>query len=233
MAADTYLAPNKQLAAAMLSPLRTVLTAVIVLLVTLLAFWAVCLAMYFTVWQRQLQPLADLFHAALGAAATGPLAHVADWAHVITGWLHETLFVATGLASWHQLPSALPAALGDGVQAVLGEAAAPLRLLMLATQVYGVRMALLLGMLPLPALAYALTHADAKAERAIRRACAGRESANLYHQAKSMQFALLGGVLMVTLCLPLHVNPLLTMAAFAVGIVPLAWLQGTYYKKYR
>ena len=45
---------------------------------------------------------------------------------------------------------------------------------------------------PLLLLLYAVGAADGFTQRAIRRACGGRESASLYHRAKYLQLAVLG-----------------------------------------
>src|SRR5689334_22964059 len=100
---DTILLPNRQLAAAMLSPVRLVLTFVVGVMTLLLAFWAVCLWLYFSSWNRDTAALSALFDAALSDIAPGrPLAHMGRVAQELTQWLHQTLFVATGLESMAQ-----------------------------------------------------------------------------------------------------------------------------------
>ncbi|MGB5103857.1 MAG: DUF4400 domain-containing protein [Steroidobacteraceae bacterium] len=60
---------------------------------------------------------------------------------------------------------------------------------MVVTQLLGVRAAILARFAPLLLLLYAVGAADGFTQRAIRRACGGRESASLYHRAKYLQLA--------------------------------------------
>ena len=103
---------------------------------------------------------------------------------------------------------------------------------MIGTQLLGVRLATLGMMVPLLVLVYLIAAADGLAQRAIRRACGGRESASLYHRAKHLQVMLvvIGGVLV--LILPASIDPRLVgvPVAFLVGI--LARLQWVCYKKH-
>lgn len=231
--ADTYLLPNKQLAAALLSPLRMVLTILIVPAILLVAFCGVSLVMYYTVWDRSVLPLGALFESALQAVGEeGPLTHVAGLAEWITGTLNWSLPVA-GVGEVAELPQGVLAGVDSVLGRLMSQAAVPLNVVILATQVFGLRLALLAGMGPLILLSFLFAHADGGAERLIRRACAGRESANLYHQAKSMQFAVTGLTLMTALSMPFHVNPIYTMLGAAIALFPLAWVQAAFYKKYR
>jgi hypothetical protein len=230
---DTYLMPNKQMAAAMLSPLRTVLTFVLGLSLLLLGFWAVCLFLYFGPWQHDARPLAGLFHSALTTLAPGqPLGHMAGWASEFSAWLHRTLFVVTGIEAMQHAPAVSSPGVARAVETVLAHAAPGFGVVILATQVFGLRLAMLLGMLPLVLLCHLVAQADGHAERVIRRACAGRESATRYHRAKYLQYGALGLLLIVTLCLPVHVDPLRSMLAFALVTALLARMQWAYYKKY-
>jgi integrating conjugative element membrane protein (TIGR03747 family) len=231
---DNVLLPDRQLQAALLAPVRMVLTVVICLAVLLLAFWAVCLFQYFGAWQHDTQALARLFHGAADVMGPGqPLAHMSGWAAWISGWLHHALFVVTGVEGMQHTRVASPAGIGRAIETLIAQAAPFLRVVIVATQVYALRLTLLLGMLPLVLLLYLVARTDGHAERAIRRACAGRESASLYHRAKYARFAALGLLLIGTLCLPVHVDPVLSMLAFAVFTTVLARVQVTYYKKYQ
>jgi integrating conjugative element membrane protein (TIGR03747 family) len=103
---------------------------------------------------------------------------------------------------------------------------------MIGTQLIGVRLATLGMMVPLLVLVYLVAAVDGLTQRAIRRACGGRESASLYHRAKHLQVMLLamGGVLV--LIQPVSIDPRLVgvPVAFLVGI--LARLQWACYKKH-
>lgn len=103
---------------------------------------------------------------------------------------------------------------------------------MIGTQLLGVRLATLGMMVPIIFLIYLVAAADGLTQRAIRRACGGRESASLYHRAKHLQVMLvaMGGVLV--LILPVSIDPRLVgvPVAFLIGI--LARLQWACYKKH-
>jgi integrating conjugative element membrane protein (TIGR03747 family) len=107
-----------------------------------------------------------------------------------------------------------------------------IRVAMLSTQLFSVRLALVLGCLPLLVVAYAAGMIDGLVERYIRSVSAGRESSSLYHRAKFFQLS--GGVtlLMGFICLPLPVDPRLILIPGALVIGLLARLQWKYYKKY-
>ena len=103
---------------------------------------------------------------------------------------------------------------------------------MIGTQLLGVRLATLGMMAPLLVLVYLIAAADGLTQRAIRRACGGRESASLYHRAKHLQVMLLvlGGVL--TLIQPVSLDPRLIWMPGALLVGLLARLQWACYKKH-
>lgn len=103
---------------------------------------------------------------------------------------------------------------------------------MVGAKLFGARLATVINALPLLWLAYAAFMIDGLAERLIRKACAGRESATIYHLAKHSHFALLPVLLAVYLCVPVYFDPLWIVlpAIFVSGV--LLRLQMKYYKKY-
>jgi integrating conjugative element membrane protein (TIGR03747 family) len=103
---------------------------------------------------------------------------------------------------------------------------------MIGTQLLGVRLATLGMMVPLLVLVYLIAAADGLTQRAIRRACGGRESASLYHRAKHLQVMLLamGGVLV--LIQPVSIDPRLVGVPVALLVGILARLQWACYKKH-
>ncbi len=103
---------------------------------------------------------------------------------------------------------------------------------MIGTQLLGVRLSMLALMAPLLALAYLVSTADGLTQRAIRRACGGRESASLYHRAKHLQIVLviLAGAL--SLIQPVSIDPRLIWVPCAVLVGILVRLQWAYYKKH-
>ncbi len=103
---------------------------------------------------------------------------------------------------------------------------------MLLTQIWGAKIALLLTSLPLFLLAYAVALVDGLVLRYIRREGGGRESAYIHHRSKHVATTLGGLFLMLVLAIPIQVQPrvLLPFAALVVGV--LARIQWQYYKKY-
>ena len=96
----------------------------------------------------------------------------------------------------------------------------------------GVRAAILGGCVRLVLLLCAGGAADGFTQRAIRRACGGRESASLYHRAKYLQLAVLGlgGVAMLMWPGPVRWELCVALGALLTG--GLASVQWAYYKKH-
>ena len=107
-----------------------------------------------------------------------------------------------------------------------------MRVAMVGTQLFGVRFATLLMGAPLLAMVYGVSLADGLTQRAIRRACGGRESANLYHRAKHLKVVLLTTVAAVSLLLPMSIDPRWVWVPSAILIAVLARTQWTCYKKH-
>ena len=103
---------------------------------------------------------------------------------------------------------------------------------MLGTQLLGVRAAILAHFAPLLLLLYTVGAADGLTQRAIRRACGGRESASLYHRAKYLQVMVLGLGGVAMLVWPGEVEWELCAALVAVATGCLARVQWAYYKKH-
>ncbi len=227
------LLPSQELSSAILSPLRTVITWTLMLVMAVLAFWCLCITLYFTSWQHATAPLEQLYYETGENFAQGaPFSHLTGIASTLSTSLHHGLFTVTGIEASLQTSSGTVSSFERAVQTLLNLLVPSLQVVILATQVLSLRFALLIGMLPLVALLYSLAFIDGAAERSVRRACAGRESANLYHRAKYFQFALFGAWLMVSLCSPVHIPPTWTLLFFAVAVGLNARLQWAYYKKY-
>ena len=78
-----------------------------------------------------------------------------------------------------------------------------LQVAMLATKLYGLRLALWLSAIVPIALGYAVGMIDGLVERSIRRYSGGRESATLYHRAKYAIAGAVGLWLFVYVCVPM------------------------------
>lgn len=103
---------------------------------------------------------------------------------------------------------------------------------MLAAKLFGVRLAAAFNAVPLFLLAYGAFGIDGLAERLIRKACGGRESATIYHLAKHSHFAVLPVLLALYLATPIHFDPgwVVVPALLVSGV--LLRLQTKYFKKY-
>ncbi len=103
---------------------------------------------------------------------------------------------------------------------------------MIGTQLLGVRLATLALMVPLLVTIYLVSTADGLTQRAIRRACGGRESASLYHRAKHLQILLVVMVGALSLIQPVSTDARLMWVPSAVLVGILARLQWACYKKH-
>lgn len=99
-------------------------------------------------------------------------------------------------------------------------------------QVYGLRIGVILAAMPLFMLMYTFATVDGFAERFIRRACAGRESADIHkigRMSKLLGFAM---SIMLYCCLPIELNPFWLIVPLAVVFTVATRYQWAYYKKY-
>jgi integrating conjugative element membrane protein (TIGR03747 family) len=121
---------------------------------------------------------------------------------------------------------------GDFVRRQLEEAGTGWHLAVANTGLFAVRTATYLCALPLIALGVLLGVTDGLVARAKRKACAGHESASIYHRAKlGVSFvAILGYV--VYLALPEVRQPALLLVPLAAVVALLVRAQCAYYKKY-
>ncbi len=107
-----------------------------------------------------------------------------------------------------------------------------LYLAMVRAQIFGVRLAILMGAAPLFLLVWSLGLVDGLTQRHIRRACAGRESSSMYHRAKFFQFAGLAFGSMVYLMWPVSIRPEWILLPLVLLTGLLSRMQWTYLKKY-
>ena len=105
-------------------------------------------------------------------------------------------------------------------------------LAMIRAQIFGVRLAILIGAAPLFLLVWTLGLVDGLTQRHIRRACAGRESSSMYHRAKFFQLAGLALGAMVYLMWPVSIRPEWIVLPLALLTGLLSRVQWTYLKKY-
>ncbi len=103
---------------------------------------------------------------------------------------------------------------------------------MVGTQLLGVRLATIFLVGPAILLLYVVAAADGLTQRAIRRACGGRESASIYHRAKHLQLVLIAMSGAVCLLLPVSIDPRLVLWPAAVAAAILTRMQWAFYKKH-
>ena len=224
------------LAAVLLGPLKLAFSAALVLLGVLLVAWVIDWIFVFRVWPDGVATLRALLadDLARGAALSARQGSAAIEITGAANFLYGLVFEVTGIHDMGlRFADAASLSIPDTVvrrsyvanrQAI--EAA------MLGTQVLGVRVAILLRFAPLLLLVFAVGTVDGLIERAIRRVCGGRESASLYHRAKTLQMVVLGlgAVAMVVWPGSMAWGPCVgTMAAATGGLARLQW---AYYKKH-
>lgn len=103
---------------------------------------------------------------------------------------------------------------------------------MIATKIFGVRVAVLLMCVPGYALLYLIGLGDGLVQRAIRRASGGRESSSLYHRAKYVCLAISATSIAAVLLVPELPHITIVAAIVCISILMVARLQWTYHKKH-
>ena len=121
---------------------------------------------------------------------------------------------------------------GDFVKDQMANASEHWQMAVVGTYVFAARTAMYAAALPLIALAAVVGAADGLVARSRRKACAGRESASLYHRAKlGVSFSAIMGYL-VCLGVPSLGQSVTLLAPVAIVLALLLRLQCAYYKKY-
>jgi tetrahydromethanopterin S-methyltransferase subunit F len=99
-------------------------------------------------------------------------------------------------------------------------------------QVYGIRIGFILASMPLFILLYLIAGIDGMTERYIRRACSGRESADLNKIGRLSKLLFFAGGATLYLCLPMELSPFLIIAPLALVCFMATRVQWQFYKKY-
>jgi hypothetical protein len=223
-------------ASALLAPLKFVFALSLAFVGILLAAWIVDWIFVFKVWPDGVERLrsiaaADLAHgielAAWQGGAPGAVTGTANF-------LYGLVFRVTGIHDMgirfaEGAALAIPDTIVRNFYIANREA---IEVAMIGTQLLGVRLATVALIVPLLSLVYIIGATDGLTQRAIRRACGGRESASLYHRAKHLQVALTVVALLIGLlwAAPVDVRWVGLPLPAIVGI--LARLQWAYYKKH-
>ena len=223
-------------AGALLAPLKMLFVLLLGLVGVLVVAWIVDWIFVFKVWPEGVGRLKGILAADLARGI-----ELAEWQgvmpKVVTGaanFLYGLVFGVTGIHDMG-LRFAQGAALSIPDTIVRNSYLAnreAIEVAMIGTQLLGVRLATLGMMAPIIVLIYLVAAGDGLTQRAIRRACGGRESASLYHRAKHLQVMLLamGGVL--TLILPVSIDPRWIWMPGTLLVGLLARLQWACYKKH-
>ncbi len=223
-------------AGALLAPLKIGFLLILGLLGIVVAAWIVDWSFVFKVWPDGIDRLKGILAADLARGI-----ELAEWqggvSKAVTGtanFMYGLVFGATGIhdmgmrfAEGAEL--SIPDTIVRNTYLTNTDA---IEVAMIGTQLLGVRLATLGMIVPIIFLIYLVAAADGLTQRAIRRACGGRESASLYHRAKHMQVMLvaMGGVLV--LIQPVSIDPRLVGDPVALLVGILARLQWACYKKH-
>lgn len=190
-----------------------------------------------TVLQEELQQLSQLEPVLFDPmAAAGWISNTIHQAAVDT-----SLVVARAVMNW---PTSMrrnaasdeirakPDPGGDFVRRQFEDAGDGWLLVVTNTGIFAVRTATYLCALPLLGLGMALGATDGLVARAKRKACAGHESASIYHRAKlAISFVAIVGYV-IYLALPLVAQPIRLLMPLAIALSILVRLQFAFYKKY-
>lgn len=223
-------------AGALLAPLKLVFALSMAFVGILVVAWIVDWIFVFKVWPDGIDRLKGILAEDLARAS-----ELAAWQGGIPGavteaanFLYGLVFRLTGIHDMGMrfaegAALSIPDTIVRNTYMAKREA---IEVAMIGTQLLGVRLSMLALMAPLLALAYLVSTADGLTQRAIRRACGGRESASLYHRAKHLQIVLviLAGAL--SLIQPVSIDPRLIWVPCAVLVGILVRLQWAYYKKH-
>jgi len=223
-------------AGALLAPLKLVFALLLAFVGFLLAVWVVDWIFVFKVWPDGIDRLKSIL-----AADHARGLELAAWQGGVPGavtgtanFLYGLVFRMTGVHDMG-MRFAEGAALSIPDTIVRNTYIAnrdAIEVAMIGTQLLGVRLATLIMVAPLLALVYLIGATDGLTQRAIRRACGGRESASLYHRAKYLQVALMVIALLIGLLWPASVDVRWIGLPLTAILGVLARLQWAYYKKH-
>ena len=224
------------LAGVLLSPLKLVFSLTLGLAILLLCTWIIDWVLVFKVWPQGHERLRELLahDLAQGIALAAKQGGGASAITAPANALYAIVFEATGIHDMgRQFADGSALSIPDTiVRRCYVSHREAIETAMLGTQLLGVRAAILARFAPLLLLLYEVGAADGFTQRAIRRACGGRESASLYHRAKYLQMAALGLGGLALLIWPVPVQWQLCVSLGALLTGGLASVQWAYYKKH-
>ena len=227
---------ERVLASLLLSPLKLVFSLTLGLVVLLLCVWIIDCLFMFKFWPQGIDRLRELLAHDLAGGIT-LCAQLGGSASAITApanALYAIVFEASGIHDMGtQFADRSALSIPDTiVRRGYVSHREEIETAMLGTQLLGVRVGILARFAPLLLILYVVGAADGLTQRAIRRACGGRESASLYHRAKYLQLAVLGLGGLALLMWPAAVHWQLCVPMGALVTSGLASVQWAYYKKH-
>ena len=221
---------------ALLAPLKIAFVLLLGLLGIVVVAWIVDWTFVFKVWPEGVGRLKGILAADLARTL-----ELADWQggvpSIVTGtanFLYGLVFGVTGIHDMGlRFAEGAELSIPDTIvrNSYLANIDA-IEVAMIGTQLLGVRLVPLAMMAPLLMLVYLVAAVDGLTQRAIRRACGGRESASLYHRAKHLQVMLLVMSGVLVLIQPVSIDPRLVGVPVALLTGLLARLQWACYKKH-
>ena len=227
---------ERGIAGALFAPLKWSFGGLLVLLALILAAWIIDLVFVFKVWPDGLERLQSLLDEDLarGARLWDSYSEFPRFAAATANFLYAILFKVTGIHD-------MGARFAEGVTLSIPDTVVrdayianfeAIQIAMVGTQLFGVRLAALAMAMPMFAMVYCVAAVDGLAQRAVRRASGGRESASLYHRAKYLQVALFVASGAASLLPPVSIDQRWTCASTAIVLAILARVQWAYYKKH-
>ncbi len=223
-------------AGALLAPLKFVFALSLAFIGILLSAWIVDWIFVFKVWPDGVERLKSILAADLtrGVELATWQGGVPDAVIATANFLYDAVFRATGIHDMG-LRFAEGAALSIPDTIVRNSYVAnrdAIEVAMIGTQLLGVRLASLAMTVPLLVVVYIVGAMDGLTQRAIRRACGGRESGSLYHRAKHLQVALIVVAVLTGLLWPLVTDIRWIGLPLTAALGVLSRLQWAYYKKH-
>ena len=227
---------ERGIAGALFAPLKWSFGGLLVLLALILAAWIIDWVFVFKVWPDGLERLQSLLDEDLARAARlwDSYSEFPRFAAATANFLYAMCFKVTGI---HDMGTRF----ADGAALSIPDTIVrdtyianfeAIQVAMVGTQLFGARLAVLAMAMPMFALVYCVASVDGLAQRAVRRASGGRESASLYHRAKYLQVVLLVASGTASLLPPVSIDQRWTWVPTAIVLAILARVQWAYYKKH-
>ena len=227
---------ERGIAGVLFAPLKWFFGVLLVLLALILAAWIIDWVFVFKVWPDGLERLQGLLNEDLARATRlwDSYNEFPRFAAATANFLYAMLFKVTGIhdmgarfaeGSALSIPDTI-------VRDMYIEKFDAIQVAMVGTQLFGVRLAALAMTAPMITLVYCVASVDGLAQRAVRRASGGRESASLYHRAKYLQVALLVASGAANLLPTVSIDQRWTWVSTAIVLAILARGQWAYYKKH-